>query len=526
MDISFNVLVHNEGETIEKLLNQIITVATPLYGFEIIIIDDFSTDERTKEILDTYRTLDNVHIFQRALNKDFASQKNFANSKCTGKYIVNIDADEYFQEDLLDNVYNVMEGNSEVDMIWVPRINIVNGLRQEHVTKWGWNVNDKGWVNFPDYQARLYRNATHIKWKNKVHEVIDGAKAIGRLPPEEEWCILHIKDIDKQEKQNNFYDTINGDDEYVPISLEYFLGMELAQGGGGKEIITQDDRPEGRLKNIEEVVKFWTGEMGVGNMLTPQVWQYYNVMRAGFRKNVADHHELGWENMSMEYYSALDEMSDAEIEIFLRENPVEFENGIVKHSYHRACAMIGRLTLGKKYLPFYMKRENVYDVPFKDGRIRIENPILHVNKLKELDVLGIPRSDYTICQSGILALMGIRSNDDLDIIISDRLRTALNKGSEGFSIGPGIDVFPQNYDKFKQFGCVTDNSAISNYSKILCGYQFLEPRFYFSRKHKDKIQRDLDDWNAIREFFEMESHRGYPFNAFNDEQWYNNASIL
>jgi len=253
--------------------------------------------------------------------------------------------------------------------------------------------------------------------------------------------------------------------------------------------------------------------------LTPQVWQYYNAMRGGFRKNVADHHKHGWENMSEEYYASLEEMSDEEIAQFLKENPVDFENGIVKHGYHRACAMIGRLTEGKKYIPFYMKRENVYDTPFKDGKIRIENPILHVDRLKEIDQLGIPRSEYTVCQSGILALMGIRKNDDLDIIITDKLREALKRGPEGFKIGRGIEVFPKDYDKFKQFGCTTDEEAISDFSGNALGYNFLEPRFYFSRKHIDNTPRDVSDWEAIHEFFELESHKGYPFNVFNDEQW-------
>ena len=37
----------------------------------------------------------------------------------------------------------------------------------------GWNVNDKGWVNWPDYQWRIWKNKPKIKWKNKVHEVLE-----------------------------------------------------------------------------------------------------------------------------------------------------------------------------------------------------------------------------------------------------------------------------------------------------------------------------------------------------------------
>ena len=48
--------------------------------------------------------------------------------------------------------------------------------------------------------------------------------------------------------------------------------------------------------------------------LQPSNWQYFNCMIAEFRHNVGDHHDLGWENMTEEYYNNLDLMSDEEIE--------------------------------------------------------------------------------------------------------------------------------------------------------------------------------------------------------------------
>ena len=133
--------------------------------------------------------------------------------------------------------------------------------------------------------------------------------------------------------------------------------------------------------------------------------------------------------------------------------------------------------------------------------------------------MRIDRSQYTLTQSSILTLMGIRKNDDLDIIISSDLRNRLNNGDGSFSIFKNIDVFPKDYDKFKSFGCDGDNDAISNYSVNINGYNFLEPRFYFTRKHKDKTQRDVDDWDAINRFFELGSYDGYPFNKITKKQW-------
>jgi len=101
----------------------------------------------------------------------------------------------------------VLEQN-DVDVLMVCRINTVKGITQKHIDKWGWKVTDQGWINFPDPQFRIYRNNGKIKWKNKVHEVLEGYKTISHLPTEKEWCLIHEKTIKRQETQNEFYNTI------------------------------------------------------------------------------------------------------------------------------------------------------------------------------------------------------------------------------------------------------------------------------------------------------------------------------
>ena len=76
------------------------------------------------------------------------------------------------------------------------------------MSMWGWNANDRGWINFPDYQMRLYKNEKHIKWTKPVHEQLVGFKQYGKLPANEEFCLWHPKDIKRQEIQNSLYDTI------------------------------------------------------------------------------------------------------------------------------------------------------------------------------------------------------------------------------------------------------------------------------------------------------------------------------
>ena len=102
----------------------------------------------------------------------------------------------------------VIETNPTVEVYRVPRINTVKGLTQEHIQKWRWRVDEKGWVNFPDLQWRIYKNDSKIKWVNKVHEVLVGYKRYSELPRDENLCLIHEKTIEKQEKQNNYYNTL------------------------------------------------------------------------------------------------------------------------------------------------------------------------------------------------------------------------------------------------------------------------------------------------------------------------------
>lgn len=136
---------------------------------------------------------------------NFAEWKNILSSYCNGDYIFQIDADETISEYMVKNINEIISLNPDVDLIFIPRINIVNGITQEHINKWGWRVDDHGWINYPDFQGRIFKQG--LKWEGKVHEKIVGHKTYSYLPTDnEEYCIKHIKDIYKQELQNNLYE--------------------------------------------------------------------------------------------------------------------------------------------------------------------------------------------------------------------------------------------------------------------------------------------------------------------------------
>ena len=206
MKISYSILTHNETDSLAELIQFLVKHKDR--EDEIVILDDYSDNEKTKEILDTMCSIYEIKFEQRHLHKDYAGQKNYLTSMCKNAYIINIDADEIPNEWLIQNIKPILEVNPTVDLYWVPRINTVKGLTQEHINKWGWQVNEKGWVNFPDYQGRIWKNRQNIRWEKPVHEHLVGYKEHTFLPTEEQFCFYHHKEIERQERQNKFYEGI------------------------------------------------------------------------------------------------------------------------------------------------------------------------------------------------------------------------------------------------------------------------------------------------------------------------------
>ena len=202
--ISIAVTVCNEYKELETLLDYLQERAlSPEY--EIVVQID--QDNYTEEVLDVILDRGIKHWFF-PLNKDFATYKNELKKHCSGDFIFQIDADELVAPEMLELLPKILESNPEVDLYYVPRINTVSGITEEHIQKWRWKYENER-VNFPDYQWRIYRNDNLIKWKNKVHEVLDGYKKYSALPAQDEFCLLHPKTIERQEKQNDFYNNIH-----------------------------------------------------------------------------------------------------------------------------------------------------------------------------------------------------------------------------------------------------------------------------------------------------------------------------
>jgi len=203
MKISYAIPVCNEHVELEKLLSFLLKHIDE--NDEIVVqCDKGNTTNEVYQVLQHPR----FNVIEFPLNGHFSDFKNNLKSHCTGDWIFQIDADELPHEFLITNLKELLKLNINTEMLLVPRVNTVSGLTQEHVNKWRWNVNEKGWVNWPDYQTRIIQNSPKIKWQNKVHEQIIGFTTRGVLPTEEQWCLYHPKDIKRQEIQNKFYELL------------------------------------------------------------------------------------------------------------------------------------------------------------------------------------------------------------------------------------------------------------------------------------------------------------------------------
>jgi hypothetical protein len=209
INVTYAITVCNEHEEIMKLINFL----HPRIKKDDEILIQYDEDGVTPQVKDYLNIIQQLHssnvkVVGFPLNNDFASYKNNLKNHAKGIFIFQIDADEIPSEYIIENLSDFLEANKEVDLFFIPRINTVEGLTQEHIKKWGWQVNENGWVNFPDYQTRLYRRTSDIEWEGKVHERIKGYNTLSVLPADEDYCLYHHKQIERQEKQNAYYDTI------------------------------------------------------------------------------------------------------------------------------------------------------------------------------------------------------------------------------------------------------------------------------------------------------------------------------
>lgn len=217
--ISYLVTCKNEGNQLKELMELLLRY---INNNEIVILDDFSTDPNTLDILNNYKNKLGVSVYQHQLNNNYSLHKNYGKSLCKGRYVFQIDADELPSEFLLGNLEEIISSNEAVDLFWIPRINDFRGVNVDNSKQWGWRLTpyeDRFIVNWPDPQGRLFKNVSYMNWERRLHEKIEGAKTYSYLPYEYDFALHHNKTIEKQISTNLKYNSIFSQEENLGFKL-------------------------------------------------------------------------------------------------------------------------------------------------------------------------------------------------------------------------------------------------------------------------------------------------------------------
>ena len=215
MFLSYLITSHNETASLDNLLNKLTKYVKNTH--EIILLDDYSDNQTTLEIIQKYKGKINFH--QKKLDRDYGAHKNHGISLCKGKWIFQIDADEYPTDVLLENIDEILESNDVNEAIWLPRLNYFHGVTQQDIMMWGWNYQD-GMINFPDYQSRLDKNLPHIRYERRLHEKVEGYKSYVFIPPQKDIALVHEKTIEKQRQTNIRYNQQFSQEENKGYSVQ------------------------------------------------------------------------------------------------------------------------------------------------------------------------------------------------------------------------------------------------------------------------------------------------------------------
>lgn len=202
VNISYAICVCNEDRELKSLVNFLLKVKDE--GDEVnILVDSKNVTPEVREVLKFYS--DRIVVNEREFDGKFSDHRNYHATKCKGDYIFAIDADEMPQEALINNI-KTFDG----DIMYVPRINICPGYTADWITDYKFNLNEMGWVNWPDYQGRYYKNNGEIKWSNDLHEKLEGPNPdkVAMLEAKPLIALWHIKTVERQDRQRAYYESL------------------------------------------------------------------------------------------------------------------------------------------------------------------------------------------------------------------------------------------------------------------------------------------------------------------------------
>jgi glycosyltransferase involved in cell wall biosynthesis len=129
--VSVIITAYNYDRYIERCLRSVLDQSLPKSQYEIIVVNDGSTD-KTKEVLDNYT--DVARIFHLEKNRGLSYARNFGIKKARGMFVVFVDADDYIQHDMLLIQKTFLTENNKLDAVSVDYYLVdERGTHIEHV---------------------------------------------------------------------------------------------------------------------------------------------------------------------------------------------------------------------------------------------------------------------------------------------------------------------------------------------------------------------------------------------------------
>ena len=114
MKVSVIVATHNCEQYLGRAIRSLIDQSFPKADFEILVVDDGSTDH-TPRVLESFG--DWIKVVTLPAQKGLPAACNVGLSQALGRYTIRVDADDYVHEDLLRIEYLYMTLNHDYDAV-------------------------------------------------------------------------------------------------------------------------------------------------------------------------------------------------------------------------------------------------------------------------------------------------------------------------------------------------------------------------------------------------------------------------
>tara|TARA_B100000287_G_scaffold387405_1_gene395965 strand:+ start:801 stop:1445 length:645 start_codon:yes stop_codon:yes gene_type:complete len=196
MRLTYTIQVCNESRELYSLLNFLKNTIDE-NDVVHVVVDSNRKTERIDLVLNEFK--DFIKMFERPFD-NFYENSTFHIEKCDTEYLFHLDADEMPQEFLIQNIKNIIEETGG-EIIAVPRINIDPGYTEKFLKECNYSINNLGWINWPDYQTRIFKKCDYIKWTNEMHTKLSGSEKVILLKDEPRIALWHIKSIEKEKSR-------------------------------------------------------------------------------------------------------------------------------------------------------------------------------------------------------------------------------------------------------------------------------------------------------------------------------------